>query len=214
MPAPHFLRLFAVTAMIAAAAGTPALAERADRDKPLQVESDRLSYDDSKLVATFTGNVVATKGTIVLRGDTMVLRQDTAGNQRGMMTGNPATFRQKRDALDEFIEGSGQQIDYDASTEVVQVRTGAALRKLTRGRVTEEVFGQLIVYDGKNDSYTVDGSGPKAPSGVNPGGRVRIIIQPRQSPAPAGDKSAPPPAAPLQLKPADTLSKPNPGESR
>ncbi len=213
MPAPHLLRLFAVTALIAAA-WAPAFAERADRDKPLQIESDRLSYDDSKQVATFTGNVVATKGTITIRGNTMVLRQDGAGNQRGMTSGNPATFRQKRDTPEEFIEGAGQEVDYDAATEVVRVRTNAVLRKLTQGRVTEEVFGQLIVYDGKNDSYSVDGSGPKAPTGVNPGGRVRIVIQPRSETAQPGAKPATPPAAPLELKPAESLSKPQPAESR
>lgn len=214
MPAPHIMRIFAATALIAASAGMPAFAERADRDRPLQIESDRLSYDDSKQVATFTGNVVATKGTITIRGNTMVLRQDAAGNQRGMTSGNPATFRQKREGLEEFIEGEGQEVDYDAGAEVVQVRTGAVLRKLTRGRVTEEVYGQVIVYDGKNDSYTVDGSGIKAPSGVNPGGRVRIVIQPKAAPAPQGARPAAPASAPLELKPADSLSKPQPAESR
>ena len=214
MPAPHILRIFAATALIAASAGMPAFAERADRDKPLQIESDRLSYDDSKQVATFTGNVVATKGTITIRGNTMVLRQDAAGNQRGMTSGSPATFRQKREGLEEFIEGAGQEVDYDASAEVVQVRTGAVLRKLTRGRVTEEVYGQLIVYDGKNDSYTVDGSGTRAPSGVNPGGRVRIVIQPKAATSPPGAQPAAPASAPLELKPADSLSKPQPAESR
>ncbi len=205
MSAPHFLRFLAATALIAATAGGPAFAERADRDKPLQIESDRLSYDDSKQIATFTGNVVATKGTITIRGDRMVLRQDAAGSQRGMTGGSPASFRQKRDGVEEFIEASGQEIDYDGRTEIVQVRSNAALRKLTRGRVTEEVYGQLIVYDGKNDSYTVDGSGPKVPTGVNPGGRVRIVIQPKPVPPQPGTAT---PAAPLQLKPAESLSTP------
>lgn len=210
MADPCFPRLFAA-ALAAAALATPAFAERADRDKPLQIESDRLVYDDAKQVGTFTGNVVATKGTIVIRGERIVLRQDQAGNQQGVAYGNPASFRQKREGLDEYIEGYGGEIEYDSRTETARIRQNAVLRKLEKERVTEEMFGQLIVYEGQTDSYTVDGTGARAPTGTNPGGRVRVVIQPKPAgtPAPAtGTPAAPAPGAPAPLKPADSLSAP------
>ena len=79
-------------------------AEKADRDKPTTIDSDRLSHDDQKQITTFSGNVVLTKGTLQMRGDRMELWQDANGNYFGVMTGRPARFRQKRDGVNEFME--------------------------------------------------------------------------------------------------------------
>ena len=94
----------------------PALAraERADRDKPMNIESDALRYDDKTQTSTFTGRVVLTKGTIVMRGARLDVRQDDQGNQFGTMQAEPgkrAFFRQKREGLNEFIEGEGETIE-------------------------------------------------------------------------------------------------------
>ena len=63
---PLFRRLLAGLFVLLAAA--PALAERADRDKPMNIEADALRYDDAKQTSVFTGKVVLTKGTMVMRG--------------------------------------------------------------------------------------------------------------------------------------------------
>ena len=64
-------------------------AERADRDKPMNIEADALRYEDQKQLSTFTGKVVVTKGTIVMRGARLEVRQDAAGNQSGTMFAEP-----------------------------------------------------------------------------------------------------------------------------
>ena len=46
-----------------------ALAEKADREKPTQVEANRMSADDVKRVNVFEGNVVVTRGTIRVLAD-------------------------------------------------------------------------------------------------------------------------------------------------
>ena len=46
----------------------PAVAEKADRDKPMNAEADALRYDDLKQSSVFTGNVIITKGTTLIRG--------------------------------------------------------------------------------------------------------------------------------------------------
>ena len=66
-----------------------AWAERADREKPMNIESDSLRYEDQKQLSTFTGRVVVTKGTIVMRGARLEVRQDAAGNQFGTMFAEP-----------------------------------------------------------------------------------------------------------------------------
>ena len=43
-----------------------AFAEKADRDKPMNVEADSLKHDDQQQLTTFTGKVLMTKGTLLL----------------------------------------------------------------------------------------------------------------------------------------------------
>ena len=54
-------------ALILAFVSLPVLAERADRDKPLQLEANRISIDDAKKIQILEGDVVVIKGTMVLR---------------------------------------------------------------------------------------------------------------------------------------------------
>src|SRR5215218_7862015 len=103
-------------ALALAAATAPAFAEKADRGKPMNVEADALRYDDLKQTSVFTGRVVVTKGTIVIRGARIDVKQDAEGYQYGVVTSEPgklAYYRQKREGVDEFIEGEGETIEYD-----------------------------------------------------------------------------------------------------
>ncbi len=96
--------------LAAALAASAAKAERADRAKPMNIESDAMRYDDLKQTSVFTGAVVVTKGTIIIRGARIDVRQDPEGYQYGVVTAAPgklAYYKQKRDAPggDEWIEG-------------------------------------------------------------------------------------------------------------
>lgn len=182
------------------ACAAPARAERADRDKPVNVEADSMQYDDLRQTNVFTGNVTLTKGSIVIRADRLVLRQDPEGYQYGTATGNPASFRQKREGLDQFIVGVGQQLDYDGKVETVKFQTRANLKRLEKERVTEEVHGNLIVYDSRNEFFTVQSGGPASATPENPSGRVRVVIQPKNAEAPA--------PAPVPLTPAPRVQEP------
>ena len=161
----------------------PGLAERADRDKPVSIEADAMQYDDARQVNVFDGNVTLTKGTILIRADRLVLRQDAAGNQHGTATGNPASFRQKREGVDQFVVGTGQTLIYDGKTETVRLEQRATLKRLERERVIDELHGNQIVYDSRTEFVDVRGGGPSAATPENPGGRVRVVIQPRNAPA-------------------------------
>ena len=179
-------------------------AEKADRDKPVQVESDRMEYDHARRINTFIGRVILTKGTIIIRADRLVVREDTQGFQYGQAVGKPASFRQKREGLDEFVEGYGLTIDYDGKAETVTLTEEAQLRRLEHERVTDEVRGTRIIYQSGAEFYTVDGALPGKPSS---GDRVRMVIQPR--------RTTPEPAqAPARLKPAESLTVPAPAPSQ
>lgn len=169
---------------------TAAFAEKADRNKPTQVESDRMHYDDLNQVNIFIGNVILTKGSIVLRADRLELKQDAQGYQHGVAYGKPAFFRQKRDGLDEFIEATGDKLDYDGKQEVLKVDKNAHLKRLAQEKLMDEVRGSLVVYDAKTEFYSVEG-GSGAATANNPGGRVRVTIQPKDTAADAAPAALP-----------------------
>lgn len=194
------VRVRAAAAIWLLLAAPGAFAERADRDKPINVEADAMQYDDLKQVNVFTGNVTLTKGTILIRGDRMVLRQDPEGYQYATVEGRPATFRQKREGVEQFISGVARQLNYDGRTEKVRLEDQASLKRLERERVTDEVHGKVIVYDSRSEFFNVEGGGAAAASAENPTGRVRVVIQPRDAPVEA--------PAPGTLTPARSLGAP------
>ena len=191
--------LAAATLLLVAVA---AQAEKADRNKPMNIEADSLRYDDLKQISVFTGRVVLTKGTIQIRADRLEVRQDPDGFQFGIATGSAeklAFYRQKREALDEFIEGEGETINYDGKADTVTFNRKAQLRRLRGVAVADEITGGSIVYENLTDLFTVDGVANKGPSGaLGSSGRVRVMLTPK----PEASASAPADATSLKPSPA------------
>jgi len=168
-------------------------AERADRDKPINLEADRVTIDDVKKVSVFEGNVVLTQGTVTLRGNRMTVREDPEGFQYGVAYGSPAYYREKRDGVDEYIEAWAQRIEYDGKAERLQLFDQARVK-----RGDDEVRGNYISYDQPTEFLRVVGA-PEGGGGTSPG-RVRAVIQPKSKDKPAAT------APSVPLKPAPALS--------
>lgn len=170
---------------------SPAHADKSDRFQPLNFASDSARVDDVKRVNVLKGNVEITKGTIVLRSNVVEVHQGLDGSQTAIATGGRdgrAYFKQRREGLDEFIEGESERIDYDGKSDLVTFTGRAVMRRLTGATVSDEVVGQTIVYDNKTEVFQVLG-GAGSPAG---NGRVKGVISPRkdkQSPADKADKS-------------------------
>lgn len=182
-----------------------AVAEKADRDKPMNIEADALRYDDLRQTSVFTGRVVVTKGTILIRGARVDVRQDPEGYQFGVVIAEPgkrAYYRQKRDGVDEYIEGEAETIRYDSKADRVEFVQRAELRRYKGATLNDEMVGSLITYDNTTDVFTVDGNaaGPNPGSLASTGGRVRAMLTPRNT----GAASATPtgPGATLRTSPA------------
>jgi lipopolysaccharide export system protein LptA len=169
-------------------------AERADSDKPVHLEADQVSIDDNTQTSTFEGNVHLSQGTMSISGDKIVVVQNQDGFKHGTATGHPASFRQKRDGLDEYVEGYGDRIEYDTRNETVDFYGQA---RITRGQ--NEVRGEHITYNAKTEVFQVH-SAPGQEAATTAGGRVRAIIQPKSK--------GTAPAEPLPIKPAETLVQP------
>ena len=187
-------------------AGAGAWAERADRDKPMNVEADALRHEDGRQTSIFTGNVVVTKGTIQIRGQQIEVRQGPQGQQFGVVLGNAqqqAFFRQKRDVGDEHIEGVADRIEYNSQADTVKFIGRAVLRRYRGSNLNDETTGNTIVYDNSADVFTVDG-GTNAAGATpnNTGGRVRAML----TPVPRAEANTPPaPASNPTLRPSPRL---------
>ena len=91
-----FSPLLVTVALLAQAmGGHVAWAEKADRDKPMQVEADRMQHDEGRKLTQLTGNVHATKGSLVMRAARMDVQQDDKGQQLLGRTGSARVFQAK-----------------------------------------------------------------------------------------------------------------------
>ena len=195
--------------LLAALLSGPVLAEKADANKPMNIEADTLRHDDLKQVSVFTGNVVLTKGSLNLRGSRVDVRTDPQGYQFGTVTaglGKRALFRQKRDTVpgtpDEFIEGESETIEYDGRADTIKFIKQAELRRYTNNTLFDQIHGDIINYHNLTDVFTVDGN-PASASPTNPGGRVRVTLTPHTTEPPA--PSAAPTSVPT-LRSSSTLN--------
>lgn len=196
-----------VMAALAAGAVLPAVAEKADRDKPMNVEADALRYDDLNQSSVFTGNVVITKGTTIVRGGRVDVSQDPEGYQQAVSIAAPgklAFYRKKRDGVDEYIEGEGERIEYDSRADTVKFIRRAVVRRYNGATLVDESMGALIVYDNTTDVFTVDG-GAQNRTAANPDGRIRAMLSPRAAASAPGNPTSPPAGPAPSLRPSSTL---------
>jgi lipopolysaccharide export system protein LptA len=185
------LRLFLaplLALLLSAAVAGMAHAEKADRGKPLMIEADQpSSLDLINQVVVFNGNVVLAQGTLAIRADRVEVRERPDGHRSAVALGSPArpaTFRQKREGLDETIDGHAQRIEYDSRGDVVRFVGDAQVRRLRGDQQADEISGNVITYDNGSETFNVAGAAaPPGQAASAPGGRVRVVITPRPEPA-------------------------------
>lgn len=151
-------------------------AEKADKDKPTQIEANRMSADDARRVNVFEGNVVLTKGTLAVRAERIVVRQDAEGFQHTTATGSPVRFKQRLDPKEgenqgRWLDGEARRIEISDREQKVELFDDA---RVNRGG--DEVAGDYIFVDQASDFFSVS-SGKGAPAG-----RVKAVIQPKAAP--------------------------------
>ncbi len=176
-----------------------ARAERADRDKDIVVNADHLSADDVAHTSVFEGNVVVVQGTMRMTANKVTVREDAERHKFYVAFGNPVTFRQKKDNVDEYVEGYAQRAEYDDLSGIVKLYEKA---RVTSG--ANVINGEYIQYDMNKELAEVQGAPPGtklAPGEAPP--RPKITIVPAKKDA--KDGKAPPPPPGITLKPdADT----------
>ncbi len=203
MPLMFVLRPALLLALVMSLSVLSVWAEKADRDKPMQIEADTMRHDEAKQLTQFTGSVVAVKGTLVLRAARMEVHQDAQGQQIARLWAAPherVFFRQKREGLNEFTEGEAETVTYDNQADVVTMTQRAEVRILRGTQVADQLTGQQIVFNNTTEVMTVDGQIKGQPGS---GQRVRAVLMPRQKAA-----EAPPPAVKLRSSPQTQAASP------
>jgi len=194
--------------MLMATYAAQSFAERADRDKPIQVDADHVTVDDANQVSTFEGNVQMRQGTLLIEGVKIVVTQDKKGYSKIVATGQLAHFRQKRDGVNQYSEGFGERIEYDNFIEIANIFGQARVK-----RDGDDVKGEHIIYNTKTGVFKVFGSSSQDPDTTGQG-RVQIIIQPKDKQADTAPKTEPhtdkPAVTNTVPQPQDLQSKPAP----
>ena len=198
---------------VALAVAPLAQAERSDRLQKINIAADREGLIDTRQqIVTYDGNVVISQGTMVIRAGRVEVRELPSGYYTAVALGSaakPATFRQKRDGVDEYWEGEAERLEFDGKANVVRFVNNAQLRQLRGATPASEIAGNLITYDATTEKTTVTG-GAK-PTAANPNGRITSVITPRQGTEAAAEIEAAAgmaASAPLKTSPALGASAP------
>jgi lipopolysaccharide export system protein LptA len=184
-------------------AASVALAEKADKNKPMNLEADSAKFDDARQTMVVEGRVLVTKGTLVIRAARIEQREDAEGNQFMVATAKPGEqvfFRQKREGLDEFMEGEASRMEFDGKADTVQLIGKAVMRRLRGSVLADESIGSLIVFNNTTETMNITGSLIAAGS---PPQRVRMMLSPKpdKTIAPTGGVAAPALRGATQLAP-------------
>jgi lipopolysaccharide export system protein LptA len=135
----------------------PAFAEKADKDKPISLSSEKASFDDVRQIYHLEKDVLLIKGTLIIRGENADVKIDPEGYQLATIKAKPgslASLKQKRDTgYDDYVEGFAEWIEYDAKLETATLVGKALMNKLTGTKISDKVSGDRILYDSANEKY-------------------------------------------------------------
>jgi lipopolysaccharide export system protein LptA len=189
-----------------------ARAEKADRDKPINYQADSGDVNYQTKIGTLLGNVILTQGTLTIHADKIVFHQNPDNSVSATAYGNPITFREKRDNVDEYYEGFAQRAEYDGQKRFLELFDRALLRK-----GTDEIRSNYISYNAETEFFKAEGRPDTRPAAAGEsqlGARVRGVFQPQPKDANKDDKTGkdskapvtpPTPNPPAPLKTDDAL---------
>ena len=134
-------------------------AEKADQDKPIILEAEQVSVNDVQQIYDLKGQVLLIKGSIVVTGEDGLIKVDPEGYEYVDVKGSAAqtaSFRQRREGLaDEFMQGRGTQVIYNAKTELLTITGDASLKRLLNMQMLDQLRGWKIEYDDIKQYYRV-----------------------------------------------------------
>ena len=171
----------ATLVLLGASISNLTFAEKADQDKPIILEAEKVSGNDTSQVYDLNGEVLLVKGSIIVTGEEGHIRIDPEGYEFIDVKGTPeavATFRQRREGLaNEFMQGRGSNATYDAKTEILTLTGDASLKRLLNMQTLDQLYGWKIEYDDVKQYYQVIPPSDAKPDDLP---KARAVLTPRR----------------------------------
>ncbi len=144
-----------------------------DRDQQIRIRADQAHLDDKQGVATYTGDVVITQGSMMIKGNTVTITRTASGDIDVVTSvGNLAYFEQQQSAAKpDKMKGWAVTIQYQAQKEMVILTDRAKVEN--EGNTTE---GEKIVYNTQTQVATAGRGG----NVTTPRQRIDMVIQPKK----------------------------------
>jgi len=150
-------------------------AEKSDREQKLRATFDNseIVEDKSKgrnlLIAT--GNVVITQGSIRIGADRVTLIEEDGGYRVGEATGNPVTFRQKRDDGNGYNDGAATRAEFDEKKNLIRFFNNVRFKM-----GPNELAGEYVTYNSETEAYSASNALPGKDSPKR--GQVEAVLDP------------------------------------
>ncbi|MBO9484429.1 lipopolysaccharide transport periplasmic protein LptA [Salinisphaera sp. G21_0] len=152
-----------------------AMALPADRQQPIQIDSDTADIDNKKGVSVYRGDVVMTQGTTRITGDVITIYTRDRELTRVIARGNKARayYEELQPGEQGIVQAWGNTIRYDVDSDQIELIKNAQLSQ--KG---DTFTGEKIDYN-----LTLQTVNAKGTPNQGDNGRVQMVIQPRQEKA-------------------------------
>lgn len=166
-----FSPLVLAMAAFAASYSTVTHALPSDKNETIRGSADNLTVDQKNGVATYTGSVTISQGSLKISADSIVIHTNPDSSVEKMIaTGNPARFQQQPEPNQGIVTAAAKQITYTPNDEHLVLIEDASVEQ--NGAV---MSGPHIDYDLVKE--VMKAAGIKNASGE--GQRIEIVIPPK-----------------------------------
>ena len=135
-----------------------------DRSQPVSIESDRAALNEKTGNSVYEGNVYVQQGTLVLQGSKMTVQLNGNSLDTLVLTGDPATYRQRADGKESDQHAEAQRIEFYAKEDRIILLENARVWRSG----DNELRSDRIVINLKSDTFNAGSN--------EPGDRVYITL--------------------------------------
>lgn len=161
------MKLSKIPGLILLVTAQTAIALENDSEQPVYIDSNTASYDEKAQISTYTGNVVATQGSIKIDANQLVVYLKDGAITKLIATGTPSRFKQLPAVGKEEMHGEGLTNEFYPDKNLLVFMKNASV---WQGDAKQS--SDYIEYDTKNSLL-------KAGEPSSDGKRVHSVIKPK-----------------------------------
>jgi lipopolysaccharide export system protein LptA len=141
-----------------------------DSEQPIYIDSNSATYDEKAQTSIYSGNVVATQGSLRIDAAQLVVHINGGNITKLVASGSPARFKQQPAPGKDDIRGEALVGEfYPEQSQLVLMKNAVVWQG------DNKATSDLIRYDSKNSLIKAGGG---ASAGGTSGQRVHSVIQP------------------------------------